>query len=119
MSQIVEKEPAARTARQDYVTPAVNIHQDAEGCTLEVEMPGVPKSGVDVTFEGGKLTLVGHRRQTGAFAYRESADADYRRVFDLDPAIDASRIEAGIEQGLLTVRLPKAEAAKPRRIAVS
>jgi len=123
MSQLTKTEAAApaRAERQEYVTPAVNIHQDAEGYTLEVEMPGVPKSGVEVTFEDGKLTLTGHRgrRDEEAFAYRESTDADYRRVFDLDPTVDSSRIDARIDQGLLTVRLPKAEAAKPRRITVS
>jgi HSP20 family protein len=123
MSEIVQTEPQSvtRAQREEYILPAVNIHQDAEGYTLEVEMPGVPKSGVEVTFEEGKLALVG-RRERGAeegYTYRESSDADYRRVFDLDPTIDTARIEATIEQGLLTVRLPKAEAAKPRRIAVS
>jgi HSP20 family protein len=123
MSEIVktEPQPATRAEREDYMLPAVNIHQDAEGYTLEVEMPGVPKSGVEVTFEEGKLSLVGRRARhdEATSTYRETSDADYRRVFDLDPTIDTSRIEAVIEQGLLTVRLPKAETAKPRRITVS
>lgn len=123
MSQIIETKPApvARPQAANFVVPAVNIHQNADGYSLEVEMPGVSKSGVEVTFEDGKLTLTGHRANgTGGESpvYRESAEADYRRVFDLDPSIDSSRIEASIEQGLLTVRLPKAESAKPRRIAV-
>jgi len=123
MSEIVktQPQPVARAQREEYILPAVNIHQDAEGYMLEVEMPGVPKSGVEVTFEDGKLALVG-RRERGteeSCTYRESSEADYRRVFDLDPTIDASRIEATIEQGLLTVRLPRAEAAKPRRITVA
>lgn len=122
MSQLVETKPSAVTrVSNQFVTPAVNIHQDADGYTLEAEMPGVPKDGVEVTFEDGKLTLVGRRSPVAAegVVYRESSEADYRRAFDLDPSIDASRIEARIEQGLLTVRLPKAEAAKPRRIAVN
>ena len=123
MSEIVktQPQPVARAQREEYILPAVNIHQDAEGYMLEVEMPGVPKSGVEVTFEDGKLALVG-RRERGteeSCTYRESSEADYRRVFDLDPTIDASRIEATIEQGLLTVRLPRAEAAKLRRITVA
>jgi HSP20 family protein len=123
MSEIVQTEPQPVTCaqREEYILPAVNIHQDAEGYTLEVEMPGVPKSGVEVTFEEGKLSLVGRRARhdEATSTYRETSDADYRRVFDLDPTIDTSRIEAVIEQGLLTVRLPKAETAKPRRITVS
>ncbi|HEY8901180.1 MAG TPA: Hsp20/alpha crystallin family protein [Chthoniobacterales bacterium] len=127
MSQIIEKPAesavqAVRTQNQNFVAPAVNIRQDADGYTLEVEMPGVSKGGVEVTFEDGKLTLVGRRAGADAregLVYRESPEADYRRRFELDPAIDAARIEATIDQGLLVVRLPKAESAKPRRIAVS
>lgn len=101
--------------------PAVNIHQDANGYTLVVEMPGVAKSGVDVTFEDGKLVLTGRRESPVSAAqalHREIQHTNYRRVFDLDPSIDASRIDATIDQGLLTVSLPKAEAAKPRKIEV-
>ncbi|HEY8902761.1 MAG TPA: Hsp20/alpha crystallin family protein [Chthoniobacterales bacterium] len=122
MNEIIKKEAPtpAQAQRVDYLVPPVNIHQDADGYILEVEMPGVPKSGVEVTFEDGKLTLTGHRTRRGedGYTYRESSEADYRRVFDLDPSIDSGRIGASIEQGLLTVHLPKAEAAKPRKIAV-
>jgi HSP20 family protein len=124
MNQIVEKQTAqpVRPQTANFIVPAVNIHQDGDGYTLEAEMPGVPKSGVEITFEDGKLTLTGHRtgtESTEGVLYRESPEADYRRAFDLDPTIDANRIEASIEQGLLRVRLPRAESAKPRRISVS
>lgn len=124
MSQIIAcntDSAPSRVSSVSTVVPAVNIRQDAEGYTLEAEMPGVAREGVEVTFADGKLTLVGRRPSVVADSaiYRETVDADYRRAFDLDPAIDATRIEAGIEQGLLTVRLPKSENAKPRRIVVS
>ena len=51
--------------------------------------------------------------------YRESSAADFRRVFEVDPAIEAAKISARMEQGILTLTLPKAEAAKPRKIAVA
>jgi HSP20 family protein len=105
----------------EYFTPVVNLHQDADGFTLEVEMPGVGKQGVEVTVEDGKLILGGHRTPAADFGkavHRERAAGEYRRVFDLDPSIDASRISARIEQGLLTVHLPKTEAVKPRKITV-
>ncbi len=113
--------PETRFAHVGAAQPRVNIHQDPDGYTLEADMPGVGKSGVEVTFEDGKLALTGRRtlhEESGNSIHRESSDADYRRVFDLDPSIDSSRIEASIEQGLLTVRLPKAESSKPRRIEV-
>ena len=113
------KVPAQRV---EFVVPAVDLHQDADGFTLEVEMPGVDKPGVGITFEDGKLTLVGHRRApavSGRAVYSESGNRDYRLVFDLDPTVDAGGISAAIEQGLLRVRLPKAEASKPRKISVA
>jgi HSP20 family protein len=84
-------------------------------------MPGINKQGVDVTVEDGKLILSGHRTAASDFGrpvHRERKSGEYRRVFDLDPSIDASRIGARIEQGLLTVHLPKTEAVKPRKITV-
>jgi HSP20 family protein len=108
--------------RVEYFTPVVNLHQDGDGFTLEVEMPGVGKQGVEVTVEDGKLILGGHRTAAsndfGRALYRERKMGEYRRVFDLDPSIDTARISARIEQGLLTVHLPKTEAVKPRKITV-
>ena len=118
----------SRTPARRYVRPAASITETAEGFVVQVEMPGVNRQGLEITFENGELTLVGHRAQTaprpdGAPApealYRESRQADYRRVFEVDSTIDAARIGANLEQGLLTLNLPKAEAAKPRRIEIS
>ncbi len=85
-------------------------------------MPGVNNDGVEITLEDNRLTLVG-RRQVEEYKspalYRESSTADYRRVFELDPAIDAARINAKIEQGVLTIRLPKSDRVKPRKITVN
>jgi HSP20 family protein len=55
----------------------------------------------------------------GDLVYGESRPLDYRRVFELDPSIDAARITAKVEQGVLTLTLPKAESVKPRKIAVT
>ena len=124
MSQLIEQNSEAtarRETRVEYSTPPVNLRHHADGFTLSVEMPGVAKNGVEITFDDGKLTLVGHRAERlapGTRLHGESGSRDYRRVFDLDPSIDPARITASIEQGLLTVHLPKMEAAKPRKIAV-
>ena len=103
-----------------YVTPAVAIHEDADGYTLEAEMPGVTKDGVHVTVENGELVFTGAKapRPAGTRLYGETARADYRRVFDLDPAVDTEKISARMEQGVLVLRLPKAPDKKPRRITV-
>ena len=83
-------------------------------------MPGVPKEGLDISVEGNVLTLVGRRGPSpaGSSVYRESRAADFRRVFELDPSIDSGKINARIEQGILTLNLPKAEKVKPRKITV-
>jgi HSP20 family protein len=116
--------PAKEASRlpQSYISPEVNIFENAEGYVVQAELPGVTKAGLDISVEANTLTLVGSRAQPDLKAdllYRESPTADYRRVFELDPAIDTSKIDAKLEQGVLTVRLPKSERVKPRKVTVS
>ena len=105
-----------------YLSPRVNITETKYGYLLEAEMPGVSKDGLEISLEGHDLTLVGRRTPEPAGAelvYRESANRDYRRAFTLDPTIDATKIEARMENGVLKLHLPKAESVKPRKITVS
>jgi len=117
----VECTPAVGRNEPAYVAPAVDIRETKDEYLLEADMPGVGRDGLEVLLEGNELTLTGHRQPGpgGDVLHRESTVNDYRRTFVLDPVIDASKISASIENGLLTVRLPKAEQIKPRRIAVS
>lgn len=118
--QLAEPENTNAT-RVDYATPPVNLRHESDAYVLEVDMPGVPKNGVEIVFDDGKLTLTGHRHKAAAATrpvHSETTARHYRRVFTLDPAIDPDRIEASMDQGLLTLRLHKTEAAKPRRISV-
>ena len=110
------------TQRLTFVTPVANILETADGYLLEAEMPGVAKDGLEVTVENGELVLLGRRADKnlpGTALYRESRPLDYRRVFDLDPSIDTTKITAKMEQGILHLTLPKAEQVKPRRIQVT
>jgi HSP20 family protein len=121
MSTLATKDAGELAQRVEYFTPLVNLHQDADGYSLEVEMPGVNKQGVEITVEDGKLIIGGRLSPGGQFGqavYRERRAGEYRRVFDLDPSIDGSKINASMEQGLLKVHLPKVEAVKPRKITV-
>jgi HSP20 family protein len=107
---------------QNYLSPEVNIFETKDGYILEAEMPGVSKEGLDIALEANTMTIHGRRNQLdikGQMLYRESVAADYRRVFELDPAIDTTKIEAKINQGVLTLHLPKSEAVKPRKVTVS
>ena len=130
MNTVTNIEPPAVTAtappvetEREYIRPSVNISETETGYLLEADLPGVNKDSLTVSLEGDFLTLEG-RRQHVAFPgteplYRETVPADYRRVFELDPVIDKARITAKIEQGVLTLTLPKAEASKPRKITVA
>jgi len=117
-----QSQPATEARPQrEYVSPEVNILETKEGYVLEAEMPGVTKDGLEIMLEGNEITLVGHRKHevvTGSPVFRERAMADYRRVFELDPAIDTARITARMEQGVLSLTLPKSERVKPRKIKV-
>jgi HSP20 family protein len=111
-----------RSTREDYVSPEVNIFESGDGYVLEVEMPGVSKDGLEITVEGNEITITGRRNAetvSGDVLFRERSTSNYRRVFELDPAIDYGRIAAKMEAGVLTLTLPKSERAKPRTIAVS
>ena len=108
--------------QRNYVAPNVDITESKEGYSLEAEMPGVSKEGLELLLEGNELTIVGHRQTDefdGQLLYRESSPTDYHRIFVLDPAIDAGHISAQIEQGILKLTLPKAERVKPRKIKVA
>jgi len=115
------KATTAAPERIRYTSPAVAIYEDADGYTIEAEMPGVTKEGVNVAVHNSELIFTGAKiaRADGTRLYGESSRADYRRVFDLDPAVEADKITARLEQGLLILRLPKAQDRKPRQIAVT
>jgi len=104
-----------------YATPPADVESGKEGYTIHAEMPGVDKSGLEVTVDNGELTILGHRRAeefAGEPVHREIRRNDFRLVFELDPAIDTARITARVDQGVLSLTLPKAESVKPRKITV-
>ena len=127
MSATTHNEPRTltnqhRSQPQAFASPEVNIFETKDGYVLEAEMPGVSKDGLEITLENNELTIVGHRTQEnvpGEPLFRERNNVDFRRVFELDPAIDTAKVAARIEQGVLTLTLPKSERVKPRKIAVS
>jgi HSP20 family protein len=120
-----QNEPAVLAGQEQrqvqYVTPLVDVESTKEGYTIRAEMPGVDKSGLEITVDNGELTILGHRHteeSSGEPVYREIRHNDFRRVYELDPAIDTTRIAARIDDGVLTLTLPKAESVKPRKITV-
>jgi HSP20 family protein len=127
MNAVAQKEeravrPQPVDAEREYLTPKVNIIETKDRYVLEAEFPGVNKEGLEVSLDNNMLTIIGRRQQPepgASLLYRESESADFRRVFELDPSVDTAKITAKIEQGILTLTLPKTEQVKPRRISVS
>lgn len=125
MKTTVQKEtcapPTERASTVQYIAPDVNIYETKDGYGLEAEMPGVNKDGLEITLEGHEITIIGRRAPEGVNGeplFRERHTADFRRVFELDPAIDTAKISARMNQGVLFLSLPKSEEVKPRKITV-
>src|SRR5450631_546587 len=111
-----------RQVTEQFVAPGATVLENADGYTLEVEMPGVSKENLEMWVENNELTILGRRSTPsveGTLIQRESRSENFRRSFELDPSIDADKISAKIEQGVITLILPKAEQVKPRKIAVA
>ena len=104
-----------------YIAPPADVDFTDVGYVIRAEMPGVEKDTLEITIEHDELIILGRRKPTKFTAeliYREIRPHDFRRVYELAPSIDATKITANIDQGILTVTLPKAETVKPRKIAV-
>ncbi|HRE79425.1 MAG TPA: Hsp20/alpha crystallin family protein [Opitutaceae bacterium] len=105
------------------VKPLYRIQENEDAWGVTVQLPGVTKDAVDITSEEGQLVIRGRRSwnkpDSWTVLHRESVDADYELILAHDNVVDAERIHAELKEGILRVSLPKAEAIKPRKIAVS
>ncbi len=118
--------PTAQTAekpadRVSYLMPTVDIYETEDGYTLEADMPGVTRDGLEIYLDQNELTLLGRRARPSfpTCHYREAGLGEFRRGFELDPEINTDNITAKVENGVLTLRLAKREEVKPRRIVVT
>jgi HSP20 family protein len=103
--------------------PAMDIFEDAEFLTLQTEMPGIPKESVNLTIEDGVLTITGEKRsefekKDGSWHRVERRYGQFHRALTLPSGVDTTKAEANFANGVLTVRLPKHEQAKPRKLAI-
>jgi HSP20 family molecular chaperone IbpA len=120
--QEVEKAQESTTPTRAFV-PSADIYESEHALTVVLEMPGVSRDGIDVSVEGGVLTVEGRidfSKYDGLQPlYSEYNVGPYRRTFRISNQIDQSGITAKLQDGVITLELPKAEAAKPRRIEIS
>ena len=110
----------ATRSRERFVTPAVDIFETEQGLTLVADVPGLDREHLSIDIDKGVLTLEGRtpELQGSQEIYREFTMPSYYRQFQLPDTVDLTKIGAEIQNGVLTLKLPKAEAAKPRRIEV-
>ncbi|UFS72522.1 Hsp20/alpha crystallin family protein [Geomonas sp. RF6] len=103
-----------------YLKPAVNIVETEEGLMLTADVPGATKEGLEVHVEKGILTISARISHTlpGTAVYREFELATYYRQFAIPETLDNTKARAELINGILTLRIPKMEAAKPRRIEI-
>ncbi len=108
----------------DGWTPALDVHQDKDTLFVAVELPGMKREDVKLSLHDGILTLSGERRHEKAHDEKASLRNErffgrFERSLNLPFAVDAARVAASYEDGVLTVTLPKAEEAKPRQIDIN
>src|SRR5712675_3676301 len=94
-----ETREADRGQAEQFVMPTASVTEISDGYLLEIEMPGVKKDGLEISVENNELTVIGRRSLPaveGTPIHRESRPEDFRRVFEIDPSIDADKISAKI-----------------------
>ncbi len=104
--------------------PAVDVAETESEIVLHAELPGMRKEDIDIQLTGDRLTLRGERRleQTARGEHFHRIERQYgawQRTFGIEAPIDTSKVSATYEEGVLTVRLPKQEAVKPRQIEIN
>ena len=127
-SQGQERNVAARQQEQrqaqneQTLMPPVDVIEDSTGITLYADLPGVTRENLDLHVEGDSLSIEGNVKLETPEAlqatYAEVNCSRYRRVFTLSKELDPEKITAELAQGVLKLRIPKAEHAQPRRIEI-
>jgi len=106
------------------VYPPINISEDEDRLYVEAEVPGLAPSDLEISLEGDTLTIKGERKPVAAadkvsYHRRELEYGRFNRAVDLPVRVDADGVEARCVDGILTITLPKAASAKPRRITIA
>lgn len=111
-----------RTREADFAPP-VDVHEDAEALTLRAELPGIKREDIDVAIDGNVLTLKGERKlekeENGRRYHRiERSFGSFVRQFQLPSNVDSTAVDANLSEGVLTLKLPKKQELRPRKVEV-
>lgn len=104
-------------------SPRTNLYDSGDHFVVVAEVPGMTKDDIDVKIQGNYLELSGNRKKESPEGYKvhrtESPTATFTRSFTIPSDVDVEKVNASLKNGLLTLTLPKAEAAKPKQINIS
>ena len=103
--------------------PAVDVYEDAKKVVLKLEVPGMEEKDLDIRVENNTLTVKGERKfekddKAKGYHRMERAYGTFVRSFTVPTTVDAEKVAAEYKNGVLTVKLPKKEAAKPRQVKI-
>lgn len=123
MTTQVAKRTDKNLDKKDYcLVPSVDIYETDNEYVLKADMPGVPKENIEITFNNNELEINGKIDEvytsSDNLTYREFTLCNYNRKFLVSDKINAEAINASLENGVLTVTLPKREEAKPKKIEI-
>jgi len=111
-------------ARRDFV-PRLDISESEKEVVVSVELPGMDEKDLEVNFSNGRLTISGEKKdereeegEDKSYHLLERSYGSFSRAVDLGDAVDAAKAGAVFKNGILTVKVPKAEAAKTRKIDI-
>ncbi|NPU97683.1 MAG: Hsp20/alpha crystallin family protein [Candidatus Omnitrophica bacterium] len=122
MNQETDLQKTQETTRSEarYVAPPVDIYEEDDQLVVVADLPGAHKDSISVSVENGILTLqaAAQNEAPGDLVYREFEFVNFFRQFEISEQIDIEHITADLNNGVLTLRLPKAEQAKPKKVEV-
>jgi HSP20 family protein len=123
MNHLLQSFPSFSGARVAPSFPAINVWLSEEGAVVTAELPGVKPEDLDISVVGETLTLTGSRqpeelKEGEKYHRRERRFGKFTRTFQLPFTVEASKVDAKFDKGILHIALPRAEAEKPRKISV-
>ena len=120
LGSFFEDAPASRPYARSW--PAINTWEDGDAAWVEAELPGLGMDDVEIYATGDELTVAGERKipdpQGAAWHRRERSQGRFSRTLSLPWRIDADKVEAKLQDGVLTVRLPKCDDCRPKKVKV-
>ena len=123
MSNVQTTNGHSESREVSYIVPSVDVVEDTAGITLYADLPGVPKDKLHLQVEHDALVIEGELEvpvSDGLSAHHVEVDSTrFRRVFTLSKELDADKINAQLNNGVLKLHIPKAEHAQPKRISVT